>query len=92
MGVARQHAGITGQVENCQTVVFLAYVTARAHALFDFRLYLPKAWCADRERRERARVPGNYQPARMTSPPTTPAWSRSASPRPAASPASPPRP
>ncbi len=57
MGVARQHAGITGQVENCQTVVFLAYVTARAHALFDFRLYLPKAWCADREQRERARVP-----------------------------------
>jgi SRSO17 transposase len=57
VGVARQHAGITGQVENCQTVVFLAYVTARAHALFDFRLYLPKAWCADRDRRERARVP-----------------------------------
>ena len=39
IGVGRQHAGITGQVENCQTVV--AYVTARAHALFDFRLYLP---------------------------------------------------
>jgi len=56
-GVARQHAGITGQVENCQTVVFMAYVTARGHALFDFRLYLPKQWCADRERRERARVP-----------------------------------
>jgi SRSO17 transposase len=57
VGVARQHAGITGQVENCQTVVFMAYVTARAHALFDFRLYLPKAWCADRARRERAHVP-----------------------------------
>ena len=37
MGVARQHAGITGQVENCQTVVFAAYVTARARTLFDFR-------------------------------------------------------
>ena len=49
MGVARQHAGITGQVENCQTVVFAAYVTARAHALFDFRLYLPKAWCHDEQ-------------------------------------------
>jgi len=57
VGVARQHAGITGQVENCQAVVFAAYVTARAHALSDFRLYLPKAWCADQERRERARVP-----------------------------------
>jgi SRSO17 transposase len=57
VGVARQHAGITGQVENCQTVVFMAYVTARAHALFDFRLYLPKAWCQDEARRERAHVP-----------------------------------
>jgi SRSO17 transposase len=41
VGVARQHAGITGQVENCQTVVNCAYVTARGHALLDFRLYLP---------------------------------------------------
>jgi SRSO17 transposase len=57
VGVGRQHAGITGQVENCQTVVFAAYVTAAAHALFDFRLYLPKAWCADRKRREQAHVP-----------------------------------
>jgi SRSO17 transposase len=37
--------------------VLAAYVTARAHALFDFRLYLPRAWCADRARRGRARVP-----------------------------------
>jgi hypothetical protein len=35
VAVAPQYAGITGQVENCQTVVFLAYVTARAHALMD---------------------------------------------------------
>ena len=57
MGVARQYAGITGQVENCQTVVFAAYVTARGHAPFDFRLYLPKSWFRGRARRERARVP-----------------------------------
>ena len=57
VGAARQHAGITGQVENCQTVVNCAYVTGRGHALFDFRLYLPKAWCADRLRRQRAQVP-----------------------------------
>ena len=57
VGVGRQHAGITGQVENCQTVVFAAYVTARAHALSGFRLYLPKAWCHDGKRRERAHIP-----------------------------------
>jgi SRSO17 transposase len=61
VGVARQHAGITGQVENCQTVVFLAYVTVRAHALFYFRLYLPRAWCAGRKRRERAQIPDRVQ-------------------------------
>jgi hypothetical protein len=33
VGVGRQHAGITGQVENCQAVVFAAYVTARGHTL-----------------------------------------------------------
>ena len=61
VGVARQHAGITGQVENCQTVVNCAYVTGRAHALSGFRLYLPKAWCRDRKRRERARIPRDVQ-------------------------------
>ena len=58
VGVARQHAGVTGQIENCQTVVFCAYVTARAHTLFSFRLYLPKQWCEGTARRERAQVPG----------------------------------
>jgi len=66
VGVARQHAGITGQVENCQTVVNCAYVTGRGHALFDFRLYLPKAWCADRLRRQRAQVPRDVQFATKT--------------------------
>ena len=66
VGVARQYAGITGQIENCQTVVFMAYVTARAHALFDFRLYLPKQWCAHRERRERAQVPDDVRFATKT--------------------------
>ena len=57
VGVARQYAGITGQVENCQTVVSAANVTPRGHAPFDFRLYLPKSWFRGRARRERARVP-----------------------------------
>jgi SRSO17 transposase len=57
VGVARQYAGITGQVENCQTVVFLAYVTARAYTLVEFLLYLPKCWANDPERREVAGVP-----------------------------------
>ncbi|GAA3598806.1 hypothetical protein GCM10022295_93360 [Streptomyces osmaniensis] len=35
VGVARQYAGITGQVENCQVAVFAAYVTGRGRALID---------------------------------------------------------
>jgi SRSO17 transposase len=61
VGVTRQHAGITGQAENCQTVVFAADVTGRGHALSGFRLYLPKGWCADRARRERAHVPDDAE-------------------------------
>ena len=38
-------------------MVFAAYVTARGHAPFDFRLYLPKSWLRGRARRARARVP-----------------------------------
>jgi SRSO17 transposase len=66
VGVARQHAGITGQIENCQTVVFMAYVTGRGHAPFDFRLYLPRTWCQNRNRRERAAVPGEVAFATKT--------------------------
>ena len=66
VGVARQYAGITGQVENCQTVVFAAYVTSRGHAPFDFRLYLPESWFRGRARRDRARVPAR---ARFTTKP-----------------------
>jgi SRSO17 transposase len=66
VGVARQHAGITGQVENCQAVVNCAYVSALGHALYDFRLYLPRSWCQDTSRRERAQVPGEVEFATKT--------------------------
>lgn len=66
VGVVRQHAGITGRVENCQTVVNCAYVTGRGHALFDFRLCLPRSWCHDGERRDRAKVPATVAFATKT--------------------------
>ena len=70
-GVARQHAGITGQVENCQTVVFAAYVTGRAHALFDFLLYLPRSWCQDT-----ARAGSGHTSRRTWSSPPRRSWAR----------------
>src|SRR6266566_2037084 len=56
-GVGVQYCGTTGQVENCQVGVFLSYVTARGHTLIDRELYLPFAWCEDRERCRAVGIP-----------------------------------
>ncbi len=41
-GVQRQYSGTAGRTENCQVGVFLAYASARGHALIDRELYLPR--------------------------------------------------
>jgi DDE superfamily endonuclease len=51
--VAPQHAGCTGQVENCVTTVFSAYVTARA-GMGGFDVYMPDRWARDMPRRRAA--------------------------------------
>lgn len=56
-GVSKQHCGTTGQLENCQVGVFLAYVSSRGHTLLDRELYLPLRWIADRERCREAGIP-----------------------------------
>src|SRR5215510_4177858 len=56
-GVARQYSGTAGRIENCQIGVFLAYASARGHALLDRELYLPKEWTDDRERCQMAGIP-----------------------------------
>jgi SRSO17 transposase len=57
VGVARQYCGALGKVANCQTGVFLAYVSERGHALVDKRLYLPRVWTEDAARCRAAGVP-----------------------------------
>src|SRR6266566_3499640 len=56
-GVGRQYFGVTGQVQNCQVGVFLAYVTAHGHSLIDRELYLPLDWCEDPARCRAAHIP-----------------------------------
>ena len=56
-GVARQYSGTAGRIENCQIGVFLGYAGPKGHALIDRRLYLPKDWAEDAERRKAAGVP-----------------------------------
>ena len=57
VGVARQYSGTAGRIENCQVGVFLGYASPKGHALIDRRLYLPKDWIEDAERRKKAGVP-----------------------------------
>jgi len=55
--VAVQYCGSTGELDNCQVAVFLAYVTPLGHALIDRELYLPQAWTQDRQRCTEAGIP-----------------------------------
>ena len=57
VGVQRQYSGTAGKIENCQIGVFLTYRSSKGHTFLDRRLYLPKEWCDDAERRDRAGVP-----------------------------------
>ena len=57
VGVQRQYSGTAGKIENSQVGTFLTYSTAKGHVFLDRRLYLPKQWCEDAERRARAKVP-----------------------------------
>lgn len=60
-GVKRQWCGRLGKVENCQIGVFLAYASERGHGPLDRRLYLPKEWAEDPERRKKCHVPQDVQ-------------------------------
>jgi SRSO17 transposase len=57
VGVQRQWCGRLGKLDNCQVGIFLAYVGRSEHALVDVRLYLPKEWAKDKQRRLLAGVP-----------------------------------
>lgn len=57
VGVARQYCGNTGKVDNCQVAVSLSLVNELASLPVGYRLYLPKAWAKDSERRAKVGVP-----------------------------------
>src|SRR5262249_33168754 len=57
VGVKRQWCGHRGKVDNCQVGVYMGYVSARDHALLDFRLSLPENWARDKQRRRECHVP-----------------------------------
>ncbi|WP_238011633.1 transposase [Dactylosporangium sp. AC04546] len=56
-GVHRRFLPSTGQLENCQVGVFLAYRGRKGAALIDRELFLPPEWSADTARRGSAGIP-----------------------------------
>lgn len=63
VGVARQYSGTLGKIGNCQVVVSAEYVadqpksSSPLHWPCGARLYLPKSWTDDQERRRCAHIP-----------------------------------
>jgi SRSO17 transposase len=57
VGVARQYSGTLGKVANCQIAVNCHYAEATLAWPVNTRLYLPKEWADNPERRQKAHVP-----------------------------------
>jgi SRSO17 transposase len=57
VGVKRQYSGTLGRTDNCQVAVFANYSSAKGHTFMDRRLFLPREWADDRDRRAEAGVP-----------------------------------
>jgi SRSO17 transposase len=57
VGVARQYCGQVGKQDNCQVAVSLSIANHHASLPVAYRLYLPKDWADDGERRRKAGVP-----------------------------------
>jgi SRSO17 transposase len=56
-GVKRQYSGTLGKIGNCQIGVSVHAVGSRGTVPLGWALYLPEDWCADSERRARAKIP-----------------------------------
>ena len=62
VGVARQYCGERGNVENCQSGVFVGYSSAKGYGLLNGRLYMPEKWFdpANKKRCKQNWVPKAY--------------------------------
>src|SRR3990170_2102779 len=61
VGVARQYCGQLGKTENCQVAVSLSLATEAGSLPLTWRLYLPKEWAEDRDRRGEAKIPAEIE-------------------------------
>ena len=56
-GVAHQYCGALGKTANCQVLVSVNAASDLASCPLQWRLFVPKSWDQDDERRRRARIP-----------------------------------
>jgi SRSO17 transposase len=61
VGVTRQYCGQVGKQENCRVAVSLSVATGSSSLPIAYRLYLPKEWAEDAERREKVEVPDEIE-------------------------------
>ena len=66
VGVARQYCGVLGKQDNCQVAVSISLASESASLPVAWRLYLPRDWADDAERRAKAGVPGDVAFATKT--------------------------
>ena len=57
VGVARQYAGVSGKVENCQVAVYASLCNQENTTIIDTSLFLPKKWIDDKVRCDKAGIP-----------------------------------
>src|ERR1700680_2036882 len=57
VGAAHQYCGQLGKQENCRVAVSLSVATWSSSLPIAYRLYLPKEWAEDAERRDKTEVP-----------------------------------
>jgi SRSO17 transposase len=57
VGVARQYCGVLGKRANCQVAVAVSLVNRTMSVPAAWRLYVPKVWAKDPERRARGGIP-----------------------------------
>lgn len=57
VGVARQYAGISGKVDNCQVAVYSSLCNEDHVSIMGAKLFLPKQWIDDKARCAKAGIP-----------------------------------
>lgn len=60
-GVKRQYMGCAGRVANGINVVYADYAAPAGHAIIEARLYVPRDWADDRERRRASGIPDDLE-------------------------------